>query len=56
MITGWNFMACAVLEAKLCVLSLERSRLILIHDSHPATDTLHFHIEDGSHRTVGSVG
>lgn len=55
-ITGWNFMACAVLEAKLCVLSLERSRLILIHDSHPATDTLHFHIEDGSHRAVGSVG
>lgn len=49
-------MACAVLEAKLCVLSLERSLLILIHDSHPATHTLHVHIEDGSQRAVGSVG
>lgn len=50
-------MACAVLEAKLCVLSLERSQFILIHDSHLATDTLNVQdVEDGSQRAVGSVG
>lgn len=46
-----------MLEAKLCVLSLERFQFILIHDSHPATDTLRVQdVEDSSQRAVEFVG